>query len=41
MIKEITVFFAEGGSTVSWFTIQYPDPSANRLTKERSNETPL
>ncbi|MCH5377629.1 MAG: hypothetical protein JJ992_27035, partial [Planctomycetes bacterium] len=26
MIKKITVFFAEGGSTVSWFTIQYPDP---------------
>jgi hypothetical protein len=27
MIKKFTVFFAEGGSTVSWFTIQYPDPS--------------
>jgi hypothetical protein len=26
MIKKFTVFFAEGGSTVSWFTIQYPDP---------------
>lgn len=26
MIKKITVFFAEAGSTVSWFTIQYPDP---------------
>jgi hypothetical protein len=26
MIKKITVFFAAGGSTVSWFTIQYPDP---------------
>jgi hypothetical protein len=26
MIKKCTVFFAEGGSTVSWFTIQYPDP---------------
>jgi len=26
MIKKITVFFAEGGATVSWFTIQYPDP---------------
>jgi hypothetical protein len=27
MIKKFTVFFAEGGSTVSWFTIQYPDPN--------------
>ncbi|MCL4202310.1 MAG: hypothetical protein KJ000_07430 [Pirellulaceae bacterium] len=27
MIKKFTVFFAEGGSTVSWFTIQYPDPA--------------
>ncbi len=26
MIKKFTVFFAEGGETVSWFTIQYPDP---------------
>lgn len=26
MIKKITVFFAAGGATVSWFTIQYPDP---------------
>ncbi len=26
MIKKCTVFFAEGGDTVSWFTIQYPDP---------------
>jgi hypothetical protein len=26
MIKKFTVFFAEGGATVSWFTIQYPDP---------------
>jgi len=26
MIKKLTVFFAEGGATVSWFTIQYPDP---------------
>ncbi len=26
MIKKFTVFFAAGGSTVSWFTIQYPDP---------------
>jgi len=26
MIKKCTVFFAEGGATVSWFTIQYPDP---------------
>ena len=26
MIKKFTVFFAEGGDTVSWFTIQYPDP---------------
>ncbi|MBI1375247.1 MAG: hypothetical protein GC159_21220 [Phycisphaera sp.] len=25
MVKKLTVFFAEGGSTVSWFTIQYPD----------------
>ncbi|MBN2475674.1 MAG: hypothetical protein JXB62_13765 [Pirellulales bacterium] len=25
MIKKFTVFFAEGGATVSWFTIQYPD----------------
>lgn len=27
MIKKFTVFFAEGGATASWFTIQYPDPS--------------
>jgi len=26
MIKKFTVFFAAGGSTASWFTIQYPDP---------------
>lgn len=26
LVKKITVFFAEGGATVSWFTIQYPDP---------------
>jgi len=26
MVKKLTVFFAEGGATVSWFTIQYPDP---------------
>jgi hypothetical protein len=26
MIKKLTVFFAEGGATASWFTIQYPDP---------------
>jgi len=26
MIKKFTSFFAEGGETVSWFTIQYPDP---------------
>ncbi|MBL7223732.1 MAG: hypothetical protein ISS72_07765 [Candidatus Brocadiae bacterium] len=26
LIKKFTVFFAEAGSTVSWFTIQYPDP---------------
>ena len=26
MIKKITSFFAEGGDTVSWFTIQYSDP---------------
>ena len=26
LIKKFTVFFAEGGATVSWFTIQYPDP---------------
>ena len=26
MVKKCTVFFAEGGATVSWFTIQYPDP---------------
>lgn len=25
LIKKCTVFFAEGGETVSWFTIQYPD----------------
>lgn len=27
MIKKCTVFFAEGGATVGWFTIQYPDPA--------------
>lgn len=26
MIKKFAAFFAEGGDTVSWFTIQYPDP---------------
>lgn len=26
MIKKLVSFFAEGGETVSWFTIQYPDP---------------
>ncbi|MBM4033253.1 MAG: hypothetical protein FJ291_15930 [Planctomycetes bacterium] len=26
MVKKLAVFFAEGGATVSWFTIQYPDP---------------
>ncbi len=26
LIKKCTVFFAVGGKTVSWFTIQYPDP---------------
>lgn len=26
MVKTFSVFFAEGGSNVSWFTIQYPDP---------------
>ena len=26
LIKKITAFFAEGGASVSWFTIQYPDP---------------
>ena len=26
MIKKLVSFFAEGGATVSWFTIQYPDP---------------
>lgn len=26
MIKKFVSFFAEGGDTVSWFTIQYPDP---------------
>ncbi|MFP4058248.1 MAG: hypothetical protein ACLF0G_15380 [Candidatus Brocadiia bacterium] len=26
MVKKFTVFFAEGGATASWFTIQYPDP---------------
>lgn len=26
MIKKTAVFFAEGGTTISWFTIQYPDP---------------
>lgn len=26
LVKKFTVFFAEGGATVSWFTIQYPDP---------------
>lgn len=27
MIKKCVVFFAEGGATVSWFTILYPDPA--------------
>jgi hypothetical protein len=26
LVKKFTVFFAEGGETASWFTIQYPDP---------------
>ncbi len=26
MIKKFVSFFAEGGQTASWFTIQYPDP---------------
>jgi len=26
MIKKFVAFFAEGGETASWFTIQYPDP---------------
>jgi len=26
LVKKVTSFFAEGGSIVSWFTIQYPDP---------------
>ena len=26
LVKKITAFFAEGGASVSWFTIQYPDP---------------
>lgn len=26
LVKKVTSFFAEGGSVVSWFTIQYPDP---------------
>lgn len=26
MVKKIVSFFAEGGATVSWFTIMYPDP---------------
>ncbi|MGN0875939.1 MAG: sugar-binding protein [Kiritimatiellia bacterium] len=25
VVKKITAFFAEGGESVSWFTIQYPD----------------
>ena len=25
VVKKITAFFAEGGASVSWFTIQYPD----------------
>ncbi len=29
MIKKCTVFFAEGGETVSWFTIMYPDKDGN------------
>lgn len=27
MIKKFVSFFAEGGATASWFTIQYPDPN--------------
>lgn len=27
VVKKITAFFAEGGASVSWFTIQYPDPN--------------
>lgn len=26
MVKKIVSFFAAGGETVSWFTIQYPAP---------------
>ncbi|MBI3830222.1 MAG: hypothetical protein HY291_11935 [Planctomycetes bacterium] len=26
LLKSTTAFFAEGGASVSWFTIQYPDP---------------
>ncbi len=26
LIKKFVVFFADGGDTVSWFTIHYPDP---------------
>ncbi|MEW4456329.1 hypothetical protein AB1L30_26940 [Bremerella sp. JC817] len=29
LIKKCTVFFAEGGETVSWFTIMYPDKKGN------------
>jgi len=29
LIKKCTVFFAEGGETVSWFTIMYPDQDGN------------
>ncbi|MBI1246581.1 hypothetical protein GC197_01910 [bacterium] len=29
LIKKCTVFFAEGGATVSWFTIMYPDKDGN------------
>ncbi|MFN3150083.1 hypothetical protein [Bremerella sp.] len=29
LIKKCTVFFAEGGETVSWFTIMYPDKDGN------------
>ncbi len=29
LIKKCTVFFAEGGETVSWFTIMYPDKNGD------------
>ncbi len=27
LIRKFALFFAEGGENISWFTIQYPDPS--------------